>query len=140
MPQAGQQGLGGFSVLPFSPPHLTPSSWFKNQQITGRRSLEREKSQSNVLFLPSLERRSSSGVPCLKHRSPLQNFLGVADRSARSQSASCLPSVQDPPLLVPGAERDTLEAGRATRGLQCFGGQEFCQRPGNGSLGDCPEK
>lgn len=63
----GSIGLRASPQSPFSPSHLTPSPWFKNPQITGRRSLEgEEKSKQTlvpVIFGKFIHRSALSQAP-----------------------------------------------------------------------------
>lgn len=130
---------------PLTPrPHLTPSRWFKNSQITGRRSLEGgggRKVKANTCSCHRWKSIQRSALSRTLMSSPGCFLTLKTSSTGPAGSVGLLPAFGPGPVPTSSeAERDRLEAGRVTRGLHRFGGLESRQRPSSGSLGDCTEK
>lgn len=76
------------------------------------------KEKSRQTLVPVIAGVQSQALKSSAGCVPINTFLAVVQQG---QSASCPPPAPDPPLVVPGAESDRLEAVRVTRGLHRLG-------------------
>lgn len=121
-------------VLLRSPLSLpTPPLWLEKPKISGRRSRRGKKSQSKLLS-PSWLECFVAGVEVFSRVWPPQNFVGSCWLVRQGQSASCVPSAQDPVVSEAKVidQRLSGEHGPFT----ALGARSPVQRPGSGSSGE----